>query len=106
MVRKATWDPGHWRFRAEEARTIADQMRKRGRLCGALPTTTTVSLRLPRSNSPIRKEERLMIDANTGRPAQSKLGILVAVVSNFLHEHHDPAPQGGIINSHERCDQP
>jgi len=26
MVRKATWDPGHWRFRAEEARTIADQM--------------------------------------------------------------------------------
>jgi hypothetical protein len=47
-----------------------------------------------------------MIDANTGRPAQSKLGILVAVVTgNFLHEHHDPAPQGGIINSHERCDQ-
>ena len=26
MVRKATWDPGHWRFRAEEARTVADQM--------------------------------------------------------------------------------
>ena len=53
------------------------------------------------------KEERLTIDANTAAPAQSELGILVAVVTgNFLHEHHDPAPQGGIINSHERCDQP
>ena len=32
---------------------------------------------------------------------------LVAVVTgNFLHEHHDPAPHGGIINSHERSDQP
>src|SRR5262249_50753583 len=28
------------------------------------------------------------------------------VTGNFLHEHHDPAPQGGIINSHERSDQP
>jgi len=24
--RKFTWDPEHWRFRAEEARTVADQM--------------------------------------------------------------------------------
>src|SRR5262249_1919723 len=24
--RKFVWDPGHWRFRAEEARTVADQM--------------------------------------------------------------------------------
>jgi hypothetical protein len=32
---------------------------------------------------------------------------LVAVVTgNFLHEHHDPAPHGGIIKSHERSDQP
>src|SRR5215471_17435122 len=29
---------------------------KRGRSCGALPMTTTASLGLPRSNSPIRKE--------------------------------------------------
>src|SRR6516164_2907515 len=37
----------------------------------------------------------------------SEPGILVAVVTgNFLHEHHDPATQGGIINSHERFDQP
>jgi hypothetical protein len=28
------------------------------------------------------------------------------VTGNFLHEHHDPAPQGGIINSHERSNQP
>jgi hypothetical protein len=35
------------------------------------------------------------------------LRILVAVVTgNLLHEHHDPAPQGRIINSHERSDQP
>ena len=26
MSRKFVWDPGHWRFRAEEARTVADQM--------------------------------------------------------------------------------
>jgi len=26
MVRKSAWDPDHWRFRAEEARTVADQM--------------------------------------------------------------------------------
>jgi hypothetical protein len=31
---------------------------------------------LPRSKSPTRKEERLTTDANTGRPAQSELGIL------------------------------
>jgi hypothetical protein len=24
--RKFIWDPEHWRFRAEEARTVADQM--------------------------------------------------------------------------------
>src|SRR5262245_43449892 len=32
-------------------------MRKRGRSCGALPTTTTVSLSSPRSKSPFRKEK-------------------------------------------------
>ena len=79
MVRKFAWDPEHWRFRAEEARTIADQMRKRGRLCGALPTTTTVLLRLPRSNSPIRKEELLAIDASTAA-LQSRTGNLMTFV--------------------------
>jgi hypothetical protein len=24
--RKFVWDPGHWRYRAEEARTVADKM--------------------------------------------------------------------------------
>jgi hypothetical protein len=28
------------------------------------------------------------------------------IIGNFLHKHHDPAPQGDIINSHERSDQP
>jgi hypothetical protein len=47
------------------------------------------------------------MEANTGRTAQSELGILVAVVTgNFLHEPHDLVPQMGIINSHERSDQP
>jgi hypothetical protein len=26
LPRKFVWDPEHWRFRAEEARTVADQM--------------------------------------------------------------------------------
>ena len=26
VSRKLIWDPNHWRFRAEEARTVADQM--------------------------------------------------------------------------------
>jgi len=26
MVRKFAWDPAQWRFRAEEAHTVADQM--------------------------------------------------------------------------------
>jgi hypothetical protein len=38
---------------------------------------------------------------------QNENGILATVVTgNFLHEHHDPAPHRGIINSHERSDQP
>jgi hypothetical protein len=100
--RKFVWDPQHWRFRAEEARTVADQMVHEARSHGLRP-----SCQAPRSKSPIRKEERLTIEANTGRPAQSELGILVAVVTgNFLHEPHDLAPQGDVINSHERFDQP
>src|SRR5262249_55239651 len=49
---------------------------------------------------------------HAGRPAGARLGslsklpLVLVVTGNFLHEHHDPAPQGGIINSHERSDQP
>jgi hypothetical protein len=39
-------------------------------------------------------------------PEHFEPSILVVVTGNFLHEHRDPAPQGGIINSHERFDQP
>src|SRR5262245_47846662 len=46
---------------------------------------------------PLKREPR----ESTSRPS-----ILVVVTGNFLHEHHDPASQGGIINSHERFDQP
>jgi len=38
--------------------------------------------------------------------ARALLAQLPSVTGNFLHEHHDPAPQGGIVNSHERSDQP
>ena len=31
MARKFAWDPEHWRFRAEEARTVADG--PRGEVC-------------------------------------------------------------------------
>ena len=68
MARNFIWDPAHWRFRAEEARTVADQMTHeaaRTIMCGALPWTTTVSLSLPMSNSSIRKEERLAIKLRT-----------------------------------------
>src|SRR6516225_11076198 len=47
--------------------------RKPGRSCGALPWTTTVSLSLPRSNSPIRKEERLAIKLRTDCSLESLL---------------------------------
>ena len=39
-------------------------------------------------------------------PTKIDLSALVVVTGNFLHEHHDPASQGDIINSHERSDQP
>src|SRR5215831_19249098 len=48
-------------------------MRPQGRSCGALPWTTTVSLSLPRSNSPIRKEERLAIKLRTERCPKNAL---------------------------------
>src|SRR5262245_5627437 len=61
------WDPEHWRFRAEETRTVADQMthEEAWAIMRALPWTTTVLLSSPSSNSPIRKEERLAIKLRT-----------------------------------------
>jgi hypothetical protein len=66
--RKFVWDPEHWRF---VQRKLARLLTKcptttPGRSCGALPTTTIVSLSLPMSNSPLMKEERLAIDASPG----------------------------------------
>ena len=56
---------------------------------------------------PDEDQSRFSQLSSTGRPAQSELGILDAVVTgNFFHKHHDPAPHGGIVNSHERSDQP
>src|SRR5215467_1319096 len=59
-------------------------MRKPGRSCGTLPTTTTVSLSLLRSNSPIRKEERLAIDASPdgGRCCLTLAGVPTSTVAH------------------------
>jgi hypothetical protein len=51
------------------------------------------------------RTERRVKNENPAR-AHCEPGILVVVTDNFLHEHRYPAPQGGIINSHERSDQP
>src|SRR5215831_9192124 len=117
-------NPGHWRFRAEEARMVADEMTDEGaraimwrialeyyrlaklaeeRLAGQEATerktwnrySVRVIATAPHS-VPRQKREP--------RPSTSGPGILVVVTGNFLHEHHDPEPQGGIINSHERFD--
>jgi hypothetical protein len=40
------------------------------------------------------------------RAARRSAPSIAIVTGNFLHEHHDLAPQIGIMNSHERADQP
>jgi hypothetical protein len=66
-----------------------------------------LNLRLVRSS---RDELLAAVDVVRAAYHSPKLtpnqGILVVVTGNFLHEHHDPAPQVGIINSHERSNQP
>src|SRR5262249_451826 len=54
--------------------------RKPGRSCGALPWTTTVLLRLPRSNSPIRKKERLAQKLRT-----EFAGTIASAMGSFGH---------------------
>src|SRR5262249_2329467 len=48
--------------------------------------------------------ERRIFAETPARAAEPR--ILVVVTGNFLHKLRDAAPQGGIINSHERSDQP
>ena len=62
------------------------------------PIVDLSAMRTVRSRQPAIAEARL--------GSLSKLPLVVVVTGNFLHKHHDPAPQGGIINSHERSDQP
>jgi hypothetical protein len=65
--RKFVWDPEHWRFRAEETRTVADQMtHEQARTI--MRRIANVSLSLLKSNLPVRKERKLAID---GGPARS-----------------------------------
>jgi hypothetical protein len=61
------------------------------------PIVDLSAIRRGRSRQPAIAEARL--------GSRSKLPLVVVVTDNFLHEHYDPAPQGGIINSHERSDQ-
>src|SRR5215831_20271512 len=58
------------------------------------PIVDLSAMRTGRSRQPAIAEARL--------GSLSKLPLVVVVTGNFLNEHHDPAPQGGTINSHER----
>jgi hypothetical protein len=69
MVRKFAWDPDHWRFRAEEARTVADQMthEEARTIMRRIANDYDRLAKLAEAQPPIRKEGRMAIDANTGR---------------------------------------
>jgi len=59
--RKFVWDPGHWRLRAEEARTVADQMthEEARTIMRRIANDYDRLAKVAESNSPIRREERL-----------------------------------------------
>ena len=65
MIRKFAWDPQHWRFRAEEARTVADQMTHE--------EARTIMRRIANDYDHLAKlaeaqlaDQRMAIDASTG----------------------------------------
>ena len=66
---KFSWDPEHWRFRAEEARTVADQMThdEARTIMRRIANDYDRLAKLPRRNSRIRKEGRDRRPANCGR---------------------------------------
>jgi hypothetical protein len=110
--RKFVWDPEYWRFRAEETRTVADQMTHEE----ARAIMWRIAMELLQVGHQTRGNRfstsivlaPILLRFALDRWCRPSLCFpLVAVVTgNFLHEHHDPAPHGGIINSHERSDQP
>ena len=59
--RKFVWDSAHWRFRAEEARTVADQMTHEDArtIMRRIANDYDRLAKVAEGNSPIRKEERL-----------------------------------------------
>jgi hypothetical protein len=60
IPRKFVWDPEHWRFRAEEARTVADQMtHEEARAIMRRIANDYDSPSLPRNNSPLRKSRTI-----------------------------------------------
>jgi hypothetical protein len=50
MQKVRFWDPEHWRFRAEETRTVADQMTHEEARTIMRRIANDYELRLPRSN--------------------------------------------------------
>jgi hypothetical protein len=68
MVRKFAWDPAQWRFRAEEARTVADQMthEEARTVMRRIANDYDRLAKLAEEQLAARKEERMAIDASTG----------------------------------------
>ena len=78
MQKVRFWDPGHWRFRAEETRTVADQMTHEEARAIMRRIAMDYDRLAKLAEVQIADQERGTIDVNTGRPAaQSELGILV-----------------------------
>jgi hypothetical protein len=82
----------------------AGRCRATGQMQAARASQEASGIRIARSLRPsICDRCRADMASN---PRRDCLRVLVVVTGNFLHEHHDPAPQRGIINSHERSNQP
>ena len=66
--RKSVWDPEHWRFRAEEARTVADQMthEESRTIMRRIANDYDRLAKLAEEQLADQEKERLAIDASTG----------------------------------------
>jgi hypothetical protein len=119
-TRSATVAPGSVRHRGQvlhrhPARGLLLTLRGASTLLRMKPSTARGAIQVL-ANEPESEGQCGEIGAPEGPPVcfakrnprrgGSGPGMPVVVTGNFLHEHHDPAPQGGIINSHERSDQP
>jgi len=66
--KRFVWDPEHWRFRAEEARTIGDQMTDEEARTIMRHIAMDYDRLAKLAEEQIADQERGTIEANTGRP--------------------------------------